>query len=122
MLVAIAALVGLWLFRRELNRADLPQSAIDAGFAGIFGGLLGAKLWWWVEFFDTAPYLSFLLSRGGLSRHTRSRAACRPSITAWLAPCRTPDFETPQHAAAGCEEVETTVGCWRVLSRLPMPE
>ena len=55
------------MFRRELNRAGLPQSTIDAGFAGIFGGLLGAKLWWTVEFFDTAPYLALLLSRGGLS-------------------------------------------------------
>ncbi len=63
----MAALVGLWLFRRELSRAGLPQSTIDAGFAGIFGGLLGAKLWWTVEFLDTAPYLALLLSRGGLS-------------------------------------------------------
>lgn len=57
----------MWLFRRELKRARLPQDAIDAAFAGIFGGLLGAKLWWTVEFFGTAPYLSLLLSRGGLS-------------------------------------------------------
>lgn len=66
-LVAMAALVGVWLFRRELDRAGLPQSTTDAGFAGIFGGLLGAKLWWTVEFSDTAPYLALLLSRGGLS-------------------------------------------------------
>jgi phosphatidylglycerol---prolipoprotein diacylglyceryl transferase len=45
----------------------VSASAIDAGFAGIFAGLLGAKLWWTVEFFGTAPYLSLLLSRGGLS-------------------------------------------------------
>lgn len=57
----------MWLFRRELNRAGLPPNSIDAGFAGIFGGLLGAKLWWTVEFFDTAPYISLLFSRGGLS-------------------------------------------------------
>lgn len=55
------------MFRREINRAGLPQDAIDAAFAGIFGGLLGAKLWWTVEFYDTAPYLSLLFSRGGLS-------------------------------------------------------
>lgn len=55
------------MFRREIDRAGLPQGAIDAAFAGIFGGLLGAKLWWTVEFFDTAPYLSLLFSRGGLS-------------------------------------------------------
>lgn len=66
-LVAIAALVGVWLFRRELGRARLPLDATDAAFAGIFGGLLGAKLWWTVEFFGTEPYLSLLLSRGGLS-------------------------------------------------------
>ena len=63
----MAALVGLWLFRRELNRAGLPPSSIDAGFAGIFGGLLGAKLWWTAEFFGTAPYTSLLFSRRGLS-------------------------------------------------------
>jgi len=57
----------LWLFRRELNRAALPPGAVDAAFAGIFAGLLGAKLWWTAEFFDTAPFLALLLSRGGLS-------------------------------------------------------
>ena len=66
-LVATAALVGVWLFRRELDRSGLPHGATDAAFAGIFGGLLGAKLWWTIEFFNTAPYLSLLLSRGGLS-------------------------------------------------------
>lgn len=55
------------MFRREIDRAGLPPGAIDAAFAGIFGGLLGAKLWWTVEFYDTAPYLSLLFSRGGLS-------------------------------------------------------
>ena len=40
---------------------------MDAAFAGIFSGLLGAKLWWTVEFSGTAPYLSLLFSRGGLS-------------------------------------------------------
>jgi phosphatidylglycerol---prolipoprotein diacylglyceryl transferase len=65
--VAIGALVGLWLFRRELDRGGLRPDAIDAAFAGIFGGLLGAKLWWTVEFFGSAPFLSLLFSRGGLS-------------------------------------------------------
>ena len=59
--------MGLWLFRRELDRAGLPQNAVDAGFAGVFGGLIGAKAWWTIEFFGTAPYLSLLFSRGGLS-------------------------------------------------------
>jgi phosphatidylglycerol:prolipoprotein diacylglycerol transferase len=66
-LVATAALVGLWMFRRELDRAGLPQNATDAGYAGVFGGLVGAKVWWTIEFFGTAPYLSLLFSRGGLS-------------------------------------------------------
>lgn len=57
----------MWLFRRELDRGGLPKDAIDAAFAGVFGGLLGAKLWWTAEFSDTAPLLSLLLSRGGLS-------------------------------------------------------
>ena len=65
--MAIGALVGLWLFRRELDRGRLRPDAIDAAFAGIFGGLLGAKLWWTVEFFGSAPFLSLLFSRGGLS-------------------------------------------------------
>lgn len=59
--------MGVRLFRGELRRASLPQDAVDAGFAGVFGGLLGAKLWWTVEFADSAPFLSLLLSRGGLS-------------------------------------------------------
>ena len=57
----------MWLFQRELRRASLPKDAVDAAFAGVFGGLLGAKLWWTVEFSGTAPFLSLLLSRGGLS-------------------------------------------------------
>ena len=57
----------MWLFRREINRVRLPKDTIDAAFAGIFGGLLGAKLWWTVEFLDTGPYWSLLFSRGGLS-------------------------------------------------------
>ena len=56
-LVAIGALVGIWVFRRELNRSGVSPAAIDAGFAGVFGGLVGAKLWWTVEFAGTAPFL-----------------------------------------------------------------
>lgn len=33
-LVAIAALVGIWLFQRELRRSGLPDSAVDTGMAG----------------------------------------------------------------------------------------
>ena len=55
------------MFRLELNRAGLRQDTIDAAFAGVFGGLLGAKLWWTAEFSGSAPLLTLLLSRGGLS-------------------------------------------------------
>src|SRR5687767_3060150 len=43
-LVAIAALVGIRLFSRELARSRLPQDAVDAAIAGVIGGLIGAKL------------------------------------------------------------------------------
>ena len=66
-LVAIAALVGLRLFRRELQRSRLPESAVDVALAGILGGLAGAKLLWAVEHAGEAPWLSLVLSRGGMS-------------------------------------------------------
>jgi phosphatidylglycerol:prolipoprotein diacylglycerol transferase len=66
-LVAIGGLVGVWVFRRELARSGLPESAIDAGIAGVLGGLVGAKLLWTVEHRAQAPILDLLLSRGGLS-------------------------------------------------------
>jgi phosphatidylglycerol:prolipoprotein diacylglycerol transferase len=43
-LVAIASLVGVWLFTREVERSGLPGHASDAAVAGVIGGLLGAKL------------------------------------------------------------------------------
>ena len=66
-LVAIAALVGIWLFGRELARAGLPHDALDAAIAGVIGGLVGAKLLWTVEFLDDQPVTDLLFSRGGLS-------------------------------------------------------
>lgn len=47
--------------------ADLPESAADAGMAGIFGGLAGAKVLWVAEHFGEEPFMSLLLSRGGMS-------------------------------------------------------
>ena len=66
-MVGLAALVGLWLFRRELRSSGLPLDATDAGLIGVIGGFLGAKLLWTVEHATEAPVLELLLSRGGLS-------------------------------------------------------
>lgn len=66
-MVAFAALVGLWLFRRELQRSALPLDASDAGGVGVVGGLLGAKLLWTIEHASDGPISELLFSRGGLS-------------------------------------------------------
>src|SRR5262245_15921915 len=75
-LVALAAMTGLWIFHRELvrTRARLkpkatdfsPSSGVDAALIGVLGGLAGAKIIWAIEFRHDAPFLSLLLSRGGL--------------------------------------------------------
>lgn len=68
MLVAVAAVVGLWLFERERRRSGLPHGTLDAPMAGVVGGLAGAKVVWAVEHMGQAgPFLDLLLSRGGLS-------------------------------------------------------
>jgi phosphatidylglycerol:prolipoprotein diacylglycerol transferase len=59
--------VGLWIFRRELAAARLPDNAADGAIIGILGGLAGAKLLWVFEHRGEEPFLSLLLSRGGLS-------------------------------------------------------
>lgn len=66
-LVALGALVGFWLFGRELARHGLPEGARDGALAGVLAGLLGAKLLWVAEHFGEEPLLSLLTSRGGLS-------------------------------------------------------
>jgi len=66
-LVACGALVGLWIFGRELTRSGLPASASDAAMAGVFGGLVGAKLLWVVEHLGEEPFWQLLFSRGGMS-------------------------------------------------------
>ena len=66
-MVGVAALVGLWLFRRELTRTRLPLDASDAGIVGVIAGLVGAKLLWTVEHASEGPVSELLLSRGGLS-------------------------------------------------------
>lgn len=66
-LVALGALAGLWLFRRELARAGLPDAALDAAIYGLVGGLLGAKLLYVFEHLEEGSFLSLLLDRGGMS-------------------------------------------------------
>jgi phosphatidylglycerol:prolipoprotein diacylglycerol transferase len=66
-MVAAGALVGLWLFGRELARRGLPESGVDAAIAGVLGGLAGAKLLWTIEHAQQGPFTELLFSRGGLS-------------------------------------------------------
>jgi phosphatidylglycerol:prolipoprotein diacylglycerol transferase len=66
-LVAVGALAGIWLFQRELRRAGLPESGVDAGIAGVLGGLVGAKLLWTIEHLGEGPATGLLFSRGGMS-------------------------------------------------------
>lgn len=65
--MAVAVLTGIWLFRRELARSGLTEDAVNAAFAGVFGGLAGAKIIWTLEFMGEAPFTDLLFSRGGLS-------------------------------------------------------
>src|SRR4051812_49565528 len=66
-LVAIAALVGLSVFARELRRSGLPEEGANAAIGGVIGGLVGAKVIWSLEFAGSAPFADLLFSRGGLS-------------------------------------------------------
>ncbi len=66
-LVALGALAGLWVFRRELARSGLPDAAMDAAVYGLVGGLVGAKLLYVFEHLDEASFLALFLDRGGMS-------------------------------------------------------
>jgi phosphatidylglycerol---prolipoprotein diacylglyceryl transferase len=66
-MVAIGALVGLWIFQRELRRSQIEPSAVDSAVAGVLGGLAGAKLLWVIEHRGEDAVLNLLLSRGGMS-------------------------------------------------------
>jgi phosphatidylglycerol:prolipoprotein diacylglycerol transferase len=66
-MVALGALAGLWLFRKELARAGLPDAALDAAVYGLVGGLLGAKLLYVFEHLEEGSFFSLLLDRGGMS-------------------------------------------------------
>ncbi len=66
-MVAVGALVGVQIFRRELRASRLPESAADSAIWGLFGGLAGAKLFWVFENLGDGPFLELLFSRGGLT-------------------------------------------------------
>jgi len=66
-LVACGALVGLWVFTREAQRAPWGERAVNAAIAGVFGGLIGAKLLWTFEHRGEEPFVDLIFSRGGLS-------------------------------------------------------
>jgi phosphatidylglycerol:prolipoprotein diacylglycerol transferase len=66
-MVALGALAGLWVFRRELMRAGLPEAALDAAVYGLVGGLLGAKLLYVFEHLRESSFFSLFLDRGGMS-------------------------------------------------------
>ena len=66
-LVALGALAGVSMFRRELLRRGLPENAVDGAIVGVIAGLAGAKLLWVFEHLGEEPFTSLLFSRGGLS-------------------------------------------------------
>ena len=55
------------MFRRELRRSGLPESALDAAIAGVVGGMGGAKLLWTLEHLGEEPFTDLILSRAGMS-------------------------------------------------------
>src|SRR4026207_1614855 len=65
-MVAVGALVGLWIFRRELAASRLTDGAADGAITGILCGLAGAKLLWVFEHLGEEPAVDLLLSRGGM--------------------------------------------------------
>ncbi len=67
LMVAVGALVGVWLFGRELRFSRLPHDAVNAAIVGLIAGLAGAKLLFVAEHIREDSLFSLLASRGGLS-------------------------------------------------------
>ena len=65
--MALGALAGLWVFRRELAYSRLPEAAIDAAIYGLVGGLVGAKLLYVFEHLGESTFFGLLFDRGGMS-------------------------------------------------------
>ncbi|MBP1633627.1 MAG: prolipoprotein diacylglyceryl transferase [Acidobacteria bacterium] len=66
-MVALGALLGILLLRREAARTGLDAAKItDAALIGVLGGLAGAKLLYVIEHW-AEPLSETLLSRGGMS-------------------------------------------------------
>ena len=65
--MALGAIVGLWILDRESRRSALPPGVVDAGMAGVIGGLCGAKLLWVMEHAGEQPLTEMLVARGGMS-------------------------------------------------------
>jgi phosphatidylglycerol:prolipoprotein diacylglycerol transferase len=66
-MVALGALAGLLVFRNELRRAGLPETAVDAAVYGLVGGLVGAKLLYVFEHLSESSFWALALDRGGMS-------------------------------------------------------
>jgi phosphatidylglycerol---prolipoprotein diacylglyceryl transferase len=67
LLVGIGALVGAWVFRRELVARGLPATWDAPAWVGLVGGLVGAKLLYTFEHLGEEPVVNLLLNRGGMS-------------------------------------------------------
>jgi len=66
-MVALGALLGILLLRREAHRSNLDVGRVtDAALVGVLGGLAGAKLLYVLEHW-AEPLSDTLLSRGGMS-------------------------------------------------------
>jgi phosphatidylglycerol---prolipoprotein diacylglyceryl transferase len=66
-MVALGAVIGLWVFARELRRCGLPDEASNGAVIGVLAGLAGAKLLFVAEHAAEEPWTELLASRGGLS-------------------------------------------------------